>query len=171
MSITLEDIGKYEKSEFKPNPIFHLSDEEFFANPDRTYIFDIECYENFFLAAFMCYETGKVIFFERSPDSEIDLYKLQWLFNSCSVVGFNSHSYDIPLCWAAIEGLTTSQLKELSDQIINEESYSHSKAEKDWDFKIGFSNHIDIKEVAPGVMIGLKHYGGRMHVDRLQDCE
>ena len=48
----------------------------------RTFIFDIECYSNSFLASFMGYETGKFISFEGSPDSEMNLADLDWILNN-----------------------------------------------------------------------------------------
>ena len=134
----------------------------------RTFIFDIECYSNFFLASFMCYETGKFISFERSPDSEMNLADLDWILNNFLIIGFNSRNYDIPMLWAARSGLYNQELKTLSDELI-QDGFSPIEAEKKWKFKIGYSNHVDVQEVAPGVMIGLKHYAGRMHLDKLQD--
>jgi len=70
--------------------------------------------------------------------------------------------------FAARSGLYASELKTLSDELI-EEDFHIGKAEKKWKFKIGYCNHVDISEVAPGVMIGLKHYAGRMQLQKLQD--
>lgn len=144
-----------------------LSHEELFEKK-RTFMFDIECYSNFFLADFMCYETGKTISFERSPSSEINLADLDWILNNFLIVGFNSKNYDIPMLFAARSGLYTNELKTLSDELIKED-FQIGKAEKKWKFKVGFCNHVDIQEVAPGVMIGLKQYAGRMHLQKLQD--
>ncbi len=144
-----------------------LSHQELFQKK-RTFMFDIECYPNFFLASFMCYETGKTISFESSPSSEINLVDLDWILNNFLIVGFNSRNYDIPMLFAARSGLYTNELKTLSDELILED-FHISKAEKKWKFKIGYCNHVDIQEVAPGVMIGLKHYAGRMHLEKLQD--
>ena len=144
-----------------------LTHEELFEKK-RTFMFDIECYPNFFLASFMCYETGKTISFERSPGSEINLADLDWILNNFLIVGFNSRNYDIPMLFAARFGLYTHELKTLSDELILED-YHIAEAERKWKFKVGFCNHVDIQEVAPGVMIGLKHYAGRMQLQKLQD--
>ena len=122
-----------------------LSHEELFEKK-RIFMFDIECYSNFFLADFMCYETGKTISFERSPSSEINLADLDWILNNFLIVGFNSKNYDIPMLFAARSGLYTNELKTLSDELIKED-FQIGKAEKKWKFKVGFCNHVDIQEV------------------------
>ena len=124
-----------------------LTHEELFEKK-RTFMFDIECYPNFFLASFMCYETGKTISFERSPGSEINLADLDWILNNFLIVGFNSRNYDIPMLFATRFGLYTHELKILSDELIRED-YHVGEAEKKWKFKIGYCDHVDIQEVAP----------------------
>ena len=51
-------------------PVEYMTDEELFAIPTGSvFVYDIECYRNFFYIAFKCIATGKVVDFEISPDT------------------------------------------------------------------------------------------------------
>ena len=83
-------------------------------------------------------------------------------------VGFNSENFDRPLLAAAIDLWDDEDLKQLANTIILDEMRSWQTYKQ---FNIPFVNydHIDLIEVAPGVMISLKTYAGRMGYPSMLD--
>lgn len=83
-------------------------------------------------------------------------------------VSFNGNRFDVPLLAAWITGAGVHILKDLSTRIIRDNLMP-------WDvYKLlGIEtlnlNHIDLIDVAPGVMISLKTYAGRMHHSQMMD--
>lgn len=149
-------------------PIEELSDWELYstAKYDR-FLFDIECYPNYFLASFRSLATGKVIFFEKSDTVTFEMERLKWTLQNTLTIGFNSLSYDLPITFLAIAGKSLQELKEATNRIIIEgwRGYEVLKEMKVKNLKV---NHIDLIEVAP-LQASLKVYGGRLHVPRMQD--
>lgn len=133
----------------------------------ETFIFDIECYPNYFLAAFTSLQTGKVCFFEMTPDKPLDIGRLVYVLHNFCIVGFNSISYDMPITALALAGKSCEVLKYESDQIIvfDQRGSDILRKHKVKSLKI---NHIDLIEVAP-LRASLKLYGGRLHAPRMQD--
>ena len=72
-------------------------------------------------------------------------------------VGFNSENFDRPLIAAAIAGYDELDLKRIAQAIIDERLVSWQTYRE---FNLDFLeyDHIDIKEVPPGVMMSLKVY-------------
>jgi DNA polymerase elongation subunit (family B) len=133
---------------------------------DKLFL-DIECYPNYFLVKLMNDE-GRFREFEMYEGQGLDVVKLRALLNSYTVVTFNGANYDWPILSLALNGADNEQLKEASDAIIVNDM-------KPWNFYKHFRcqalsyDHIDIKEVAPGVMVSLKLYAGRLHAPKMQD--
>lgn len=163
-------------------PVEFMTDEELMAVPaGSVFVFDVECYQNFFYVAFKCLANGKFVAFERSPDYDFPEMKLRWMLWRFCLVGFNSNSYDIPMVELAAKGLSCNELKEASDFIIKSgQNYGTKKVtpfdiEKKYRIQIGKYNHIDIFNVCPvngGVSANpasLKLYAGRLHAARMQD--
>ena len=163
-------------------PVEFMTDEELLAVPaGSVFVFDVECYRNFFYVAFKCLANGKFVAFERSPDYDFPEMKLRWMLWRFCLVGFNSASYDIPMVELAAKGLSCNELKEASDFIIKSGiNYGTKKVtpfdiEKKYRIQIGKYNHIDIFNVCPvngGVSANpasLKLYSGRLHAERMQD--
>lgn len=131
---------------------------------------DIEVYKNYFLALFMN-EAGQVKRFEIVDDDASGLHpdKVLKLLTSTEVeiVTFNGNHYDIPILTYALVNQDAEMIKWASDQIIE-------KGVRPWAFyrneglKEPKVNHIDLKEVAPG-MSGLKIYGGRLGTKWLKE--
>lgn len=134
---------------------------------------DIEIYRNYALFGFMNVETGNVEQLE-VIDGKLDARRLDQLMRKCRTLGFNSLNYDNQITWLAIklakrfEGEELcARLKKASDRIIQ-------GGMKPWEFRDVYDinppkiDHVDLFEVAPG-MASLKIYGGRLHVDELQD--
>lgn len=132
----------------------------------RTYVFDTECYNDYFLVMFKDIANDKVAYFEKYEGKDLD-YRFINAFLNNRVVGFNSKSYDIPILSYAMTGASCSDLKKLSDDII-------LNGLKWWEagdlhgFKLLKTDHIDLINVAIG-QAGLKTYGGRLHSNKLQD--
>lgn len=163
-------------------PVEFMTDEELLAVPaGSVFVFDVECYRNFFYVAFKCLANGKFVAFERSPDYDFPEMKLRWMLWRFCLVGFNSNSYDIPMVELAAKGLSCNELKEASDFIIKSgQNYGTKKVtpfdiEKKYRIQIGKYNHIDLFNVCPvngGVSANpasLKLYSGRLHAERMQD--
>jgi hypothetical protein len=120
-------------------------------------VLDVECYANYFLVLF---SDGDYFEAHDEPFSVEQRTKLRQKMLDNTTVGFNSSTYDLPMIAAAVSGAPLAELKALSDSIIADGQ--HGRYPKRWD-------HIDIKEPAPGVQVGLKLYGGRLHAKTLQD--
>lgn len=129
--------------------------------------YDIECYYNYFLIAFYCRKTGKVIYFEKTDETELEAGKLRWVLENFKVVGFNSNNYDIFIASMAINGCSTLTMKLATNQIIAEGARGYNILRSYKTKKIN-CDHIDLIEVAP-LFASLKIYGGRMHSKRMQD--
>lgn len=132
-------------------------------------IFDIEVYRNYFLCAFTSLQTGAVAYVEMSEDEpELNINRLGWIMTNFTVVGFNSHNYDVPLISMALAGKSCDQIKTASDKIIIEE-LRYSDVLRSYKVKnLKDIDHIDLIEVAP-LQASLKIYGGRLHTPRMQD--
>ena len=134
---------------------------------DHYNVMDIEVYPNYFLVSFLN-QDGELFFFEMYEGQELDVEGLEEMINSAPMITFNGDNYDVPILTLAMKGADNDLLKTASDHIIVANLkpwafYRHYKLTKpSW-------NVIDIKEVAPGVMVSLKMYGARMHMRRLQD--
>lgn len=134
----------------------------------ERFIFDIECYTNYFLIAFTSLASGKVIYFERTGNSDFNREKLLWITQAFCLVGFNSWNYDIPMLSLALAGKTNAQLKAASDEIITGENVRPSDVLRKHKVKGLKPDHIDLIEVAP-LRASLKIYGGRLHAPKMQD--
>lgn len=134
----------------------------------KRLIIDVECYPNYFLVL-MRNEEGRHRAFEKCTGKFFDRHALLAVMNDPDVelVSFNGINYDIPMARLAIAGASLEELKQASDDIITNNL-------KPWQFYRKYElrefvfNHVDLMEVAPG-QVGLKIYGGRLHVKHLQD--
>jgi len=97
-----------------------------------------------------------------------DLSKFEALLPKLTFVGFNSESFDRPIIAAALMGHDAATLKQIATSIITNDMRSFQTYRE---FQIDFVDydHIDLKEVAPGVMISLKLYEGRMGMKTMMD--
>ena len=151
-------------------PIY--TDQELFdavCNGER-FVFDIECYSNYFLVAFQGLTSGKIVYFEFGNEWELyhwHIDKLLWLVGNACIVGFNSKNYDIPILSLAMAGADNACLKAATFEIIVNGTRP-SDVLRNNKVKSIQCNHIDLIEVAP-LRASLKIYGGRMHAPRMQD--
>lgn len=146
-----------------------MTDEELVnaAIAQDRFVFDIECYYNYFIASFRSISTGKVVFFEMYDGHPLNIPKLKWVLENTLTVGFNSLAYDLTITFLALAGKPNALLKNATNQIIVH-NCRPSDILKQYKVKRLPVNHIDLIEVAP-LMASLKIYGGRLHVPRMQD--
>lgn len=130
-------------------------------------VFDIECYENYFLIAFTSLASGKVTYFEKTSSHEFNVQKLNWLVHTFCLVSFNGINYDAAILAMALAGASTSAMKAATHDIIVNGTRP-SDVLKRYKVKALKLNHIDLIEVAP-LRASLKIYGGRLHAPRMQD--
>ena len=134
----------------------------------QTLVLDIEVYSNYFLAQFKSIDTGKVRSFEMFDGCDFDRQTVNSILKSHRIVTFNGLNFDMPILTLALKKFTCEQLKQAADLIILGEKKSW-EIERFYDFRTLPCDHIDLIEVAPGVAIGLKLYGARLHSKKLQD--
>lgn len=148
-----------------------MDDDELLAARERheRLIFDCEVYVNYFLCAFTSLQTGHIAYVEMTDDEpELNINRLGWILTNFTIVGFNSHMYDIPMCSLALAGKSCEQIKMASDKMIIEEVKAHDILRAFKVKRLAEIDHIDLIEVAP-LSASLKIYGGRLHAPRMQD--
>lgn len=171
-------LAELANSPFPPAKQYNLLEyNDLISGGFLSFVYDVECYKNYFLIAFRCLENGKVVYFELSPngysvngfacDFELWSTSLAYILYRCLVIGFNSRSYDLPMTLVALGGASTEKLKEASDDIIFNELQAY-QVERKYGVKALHINHIDLIEVAP-ITASLKIYSGRLHCERMQD--
>jgi hypothetical protein len=167
--LTLDDSCVKLKPYIPREPItFQLmSDAELQQYIGDVLVVDTESYENYFLIAFKHLRTGKIIIFE-TPCNIFNNRKLAWIMQSYQTVGFNSIKYDLPIIWYSIvKNCNPDAIKLLSNALIFQNLFPQ-QAQKDFNFSIHRTNHIDLIEVCP-LKGSLKLYGARLHASRIQD--
>lgn len=133
-------------------------------------VVDIEVYPNYFLASFKNLETNKLkIIDTQSTLSKKDSKKLLKLFTGDTLISYNGNKYDIPIINYALRGASVSEMYEVSKAIVESNisvwmTYRMMKIRNPL-----VIDHIDLEEPAPGVRVGLKLYGTRLHSKKLQD--
>jgi hypothetical protein len=137
-------------------------------NQTTVLVFDLEIFPNYFLAAFRCFHTKRVIYFELTPESKFDIHLLLKVMHRYCLVGFNSLNFDLPLLWLSLQPDVTNETLYNVCGFIIKGNMRPNDIEKMYNFKMGQINHIDLIEVAP-LKASLKTYGGRLHAPRLQD--
>lgn len=146
-----------------------MTDAELLAGVGGTMMVDTETYRNLELIAFKDVKTKKLVQFV--ADSDKGLYfneqKLSWVMHSYRTVGFNSLKYDLCIIWYAYTLQQPEMIKRLSDAIIFQNMF-HREAEREFNFKVFPTPHIDLIEVCP-LKGSLKLYGARLHGKRIQD--
>lgn len=142
-------------------PYALLTEDEIRTGGNRTLIFDVESYPNYFEVGFKCTQTGKVFYFEDGFDQSVNRDLLGFVLFRFLLIGFNSRVYDLPMLGYALDGVPAWKLKEYSNELILAE-------EPKYDLRLSRCNHIDLIDVAP-ITASLKIYSGRLHCPRMQD--
>jgi len=132
-----------------------------------TWVFDTETLPNRTL--FCAYDVETGVWFDLWRHDEDAPARLARFVQQpdATFVGFNSRSFDSIIVAAFCAGRTESQIKRIADDIIGNrlQPWDAMRKYRLWDAII---DHIDLIEVAPS-FVGLKAYGARMHMPRLQD--
>ena len=158
-----------------------MTKEEILSLPTgERYVFDIECYPNYFLIAFKHLKSGKFVVFEKFNNSKPDYALLMQLIWKSEIIGFNSNNYDIPMLRYFFTGVSNEELKKASDFIIQGVD-SFGQKITPWKFERHFNlrpfkfNTIDLFNVCPvngGLSenpASLKTYAARLGIDTMQD--
>jgi DNA polymerase elongation subunit (family B) len=107
-----------------------------------------------------------VVYFELSPDADLEIPKLRWVLTNFRLVGFNSINYDLPVVRLALTGAGTVRLHRASGEIIN--GMQRREFEQTYTPAVLTVDHIDLIEVAP-LQGSLKLYAGRLHAPIMKD--
>ena len=121
-----------------------------------------------FLTCVRCAETREQwSFWQHVTD---DIHRFLDLFEDPQYtwVGFNSWKFDLPLIAAWINGYDPVYIKMMANRIINENLMPWQAYEMTGMGGLEV-DHIDLMETAPGVMVSLKTYAGRMHYPTMVD--
>ena len=140
-------------------------------NQRPLYELDLETYPDYFLAKFYCEDTRQFYSFGMWPGQPLDIAGIINLLSQVTIVTFNGAKYDLLILTLALYGATNCQLKEANDDIIVRKlgNTPWLFLEK-WGVEIpDYVDHIDIKDVTPGVRLSLKILMGRMHAPTIQD--
>lgn len=121
-----------------------------------------------FLIKAKIHETGEMFTFWHHKKGHTAKFERMLQRDDLIWVGFNSENFDRPLIAAAIAGYDEHDLKMIAQAIVDEELRSWQTYRE---FKLDFIeyDHIDLKEIPPGVMLSLKVYEGRMHAPSIED--
>lgn len=132
----------------------------------HTIVIDTEVSPNGFLLLGKILETGIYFHIWLSEAGGRERVK-ELMESSNTFVTFNGNRYDLPMIAAVICGFSGAQLKHISDSIIegNMAAWKVQQRFKVPELKV---DHIDVMLVAPS-FVGLKTYGARMSMPRLQD--
>ena len=130
-------------------------------------VFDVECYPNYFLAAFKSVVSGKFWFTEFQSGQALQTEHLKWVLDNFCVITFYGNGYDIPITSIALKGCSTQHLHACTQEMIEFERPAYQVLQRNKVKRIR-PNHIDLCEVAPSAC-SLKLYGGRMGTPRMQD--
>lgn len=175
-------LGLVERPTFEAQPVPPAKSYEFLnasdlSGQEHVFVYDVESYANYFCVGFKETITGKVIVFEDSeyglfinlePVTQEDYCRwLSWMLFRYTVVGFNSRSYDLPICMVAVKGVRAPVLCDITEDIIKNDMPLY-EVERKYSGKMPTINHIDLIEVAP-LMGSLKLYAARLHCERVQD--
>ena len=132
-------------------------------------VFDIEIYPNFALVIFMTEAKKFKAFYTKDYFSEENKKEIAKIINQYTLIGYNSNNYDVPVLIGIMSGFDTGQLFRLSKSIISSGNPGWKTLQQFQLQKIKAMSHIDLMESSPGVRIGLKVYGARLHTKTLED--
>ena len=132
-----------------------------------TWVFDTETMPNRTLICAKNVDTGEWFDLWRHEDRAPARLKRFLTQPGATFVGFNSKSFDSLIVAAFCAGRTELEIKRIADDIITNNVPPWILARKFALIDV-FTDHIDLIEVAPS-FVGLKAYGARMHMPRLQE--
>lgn len=165
-------IADTRKTKFKNADV--LTKEEAILLKDALMSFDIETYRNYFLAMFYNPITDTAYYFDTREG--FDKTKLDWCLRNWQTYGFNSISFDIPVCVAYFKNdeADCKFAHEVGSEIISsEQGFAFYNVLKAYGLKYGWfddyaKNHFDIRGASFG-KYSLKYYAAVLGLRELQD--
>lgn len=109
---------------------------------------------------------GNIEYFIQDNGGHLDVGRIKHLMESRTTIGFNSRMYDLPIINYALRGVSNDLLKQMSDRLIQENTYDVLCSHNLW--PANNHDHIDLINVAFGKS-SLKMYGARINTTNLQD--
>lgn len=151
-----------------------LTRAEALALMGKPIAFDIETYRNYFLASF--YEPVSDIVYFFDTEHWFDKKKLIWFLVNLETYGFNSISFDMPICVAYCSNPdANSEFAYAMGQAIIAagQGMAYYEVLKDYGLKFGWmdaykKNHYDLKGPSFG-QHSLKYYAAVLGIEELQD--
>ena len=132
-----------------------------------TWVFDTETLPNRTLFCAKNVETGEWFdLWRHEPDAPARLMRFVQQPDT-TFIGFNSKSFDNVVVAAFCLGRSEMEIKRIADDIITNRVAPWA-AMRRFNLREVIPDNIDLIEVAPS-FVGLKAYGARMHMPRLQD--
>ena len=132
-----------------------------------TWVFDTETMPNRTLFCAKNIDTGEWFdLWRHEPDAPTRLMRFLDQADA-TFVGFNNKEFDNVIVSAFCAGRTEIEIKRIADDIINN-NVRHWVSMRKFALREVFLDYIDLIEVAPS-FVGLKAYGARMHMPKLQD--
>lgn len=149
-------------------PVDWMTEAELMAKPiGSAFVYDVECYPNFFMVAFRCELTGKVVAVFDTPTSRLNVDLLSYLMNGFQLYGYNSSGYDLPMCSCALAGFTAAQLHDVSRAIIYD-GMKPWKLKETFNVELAYVRNVDIQPVVP-LKGSLKMRGAQMATRIIQE--
>ena len=130
---------------------------------NKPKLLDVECFVNEILIMFRDEQTGQTVSCRHGDEAAV-----KKIMESYTTVSFNGNKYDLPMITAYLNGYDSAELKDFSDKLI-QSNEPHWIVCREAGITVPQWDHVDLIDVAPGVMTSLKIYGGRMHCDKMQD--
>ena len=136
-------------------------------------VFDLETFENFFLAAFKRIEEGKLLTVSFSDRmSERNKVILDCIMREHTLIGYNSNNFDIPiLCAAVYDNWSAKDIMQIVSYIIDENKQGWQAQQHFALSQPPWLDTIDLMMVNPSSAQKppLKTLGARLHSRKLQD--
>ena len=129
---------------------------------------DIENYSNYLLIMFKRFSDGKVLYFEKFNDSQLNVPSIENILNRYTICTFNGIKYDDLILSAGISGFDNLGIHNITRAIFEGERAQPWQIRKQFGIRQTAYDHIDIMEVAP-LRASLKLYAGRLHMHKMQD--
>lgn len=121
-----------------------------------------------FLLCCTIVETGEVFSFWGHKPKDVDRLEKMLERDDLQWIGFNSENFDRPLVAACLMGHDANDIKLLATNIV-EGRLKSFQTYRDYGIEFFKYNHVDLWDVAPGVMISLKTYAGRLGYPTMVD--
>lgn len=132
-----------------------------------TWVFDTETLPNRTLFCAKNIDTGEWVDIWRHEPGSVEKLAQFVQQPDTTFVGFNNRSFDNVVVAAFCKGRTELEIKRIADDVIvNRVPYW--QAMRKFGLREYVLDNIDLIEVAPS-FVGLKAYGARMHMPKLQD--